>query len=118
MTKSLSPSVKVIVFFILVFINLILIALIRYLTFDSGANDNSRFGAYLLSFFIPLFLSRLTPDLSVKSRVLNFGLGLLIYSIGIILVHSFSTAIHSGILFSSIICLLTFAAEKKIKHSS
>lgn len=55
--------------------NLLLISIPAYLTMDIHANGNSRFGAVLLSFFIPAFLVLVTRHLSPIVRLVRFGTG-------------------------------------------
>lgn len=60
----------------LVLFNLLFMLTISFLVMDSKANLNSRFGAILLSFFIPMFIVFLTTKTSDIQRVLKYGLGL------------------------------------------
>ncbi|MFS4455647.1 helix-turn-helix domain-containing protein [Maribacter sp. 2304DJ31-5] len=68
----------------LIILNLILITIIGYLTVAAGTNFNSRFGAFLLSFFIPIFMVNRTPHMSGIERMLKFGTGFMTYLIMIL----------------------------------
>lgn len=63
----------------LIVLNIALMAIIGYLTLDSNANNNSRFGAYLLSFLIPFFIVVKTQELRAIERMLKFGMGFIVY---------------------------------------
>lgn len=62
----------------LILFNLLFMLTISFLVMDSKANLNSRFGAILLSFFIPMFIVFLTPKTRDIERVLKYGVGLVI----------------------------------------
>lgn len=92
------------VFYIL--LNLILMFMIGYLTLDSDANFNSRIGAFMLSFFVPIFIVFLTPLMSKKERILKFGLGYFSYIIMLLFIQGFKQGFEIGIrtvLFISLI---------------
>jgi len=67
--------------FFLVVLNIVLMMIIGYLTLDSEANINSRIGAYLLSFFIPVFIVLKTRNMNGLERMLKFGFGFIFYII-------------------------------------
>ncbi len=75
--------------FFLMILNLVLMGIYGYLTLDSNANLNSKFGALLLSFFIPVFIVWQTPKMSGLERMLKFGMGFLVYFGLIIILHGF-----------------------------
>lgn len=95
------------VFYIL--LNLILMFMIGYLTLDSDANFNSRIGAFMLSFFVPIFIVFLTPLMSKKERILKFGLGYFSYIIMLLFIQGFKQGfeigIRTGLFFSLIITI-------------
>ena len=76
-----------------------------YLTLDSDANMNSRFGALLLSFFIPLFIVQNTPKMSGVERMLKFGSGFILYILLILVKHGFPVGFITGLFVCLIICL-------------
>ncbi len=92
------------VFYIL--LNLILMFMIGYLTLDSEANFNSRIGAFLLSFFVPVFIVSLTPLMSKKERVLKFGLGYFSYIVMLLSIQGIRQGFQSGIRTGLFFCLL------------
>jgi transcriptional regulator with XRE-family HTH domain len=63
----------------LVIFNFALIGIFGYLTLDSNANLNSRFGGLLLSFLIPITIVFLTTKMSGIERLLKYGSGLILY---------------------------------------
>lgn len=80
---------KIVNWFFLIMVNLVLMALIGYLTLDSSANLNSKIGGLLISIFIPLFIVNFTPHLNGLQRMLKFGLGYITYFILVIVMHGF-----------------------------
>lgn len=102
--KSL-PKKILNVFFIII-LNLILISIIGFLTFDSNANINSVFGGFLVSFFLPFFLVYLSKDHGGIERVLKFGVGYIVYFVLVWVQHGFPTGFISG-LFPCILVSLT-----------
>lgn len=92
------------VFYIL--LNLILMFMIGYLTLDSEANFNSRIGAFLLSFFVPIFIVFLTPLMSKKERVLKFGIGYFSYIVMLLSIQGIRQGLQSGIRTGLFFCLL------------
>lgn len=84
--------------FFLIVINLVLMSCIGYLTIDSKANFNSRIGAFLLSFFIPVFIVYKTKEWVALERVLKFGTGFFVYGILILSIVGFVEAFTSGVL--------------------
>ncbi len=80
-TQVKNLGTKIINALFLVAFNLILMGIIGFLTLDSFANRNSRFGGYLLSIFLPLFIVMMTKNMSGKERMLKFGFGYIIYFI-------------------------------------
>ncbi|PHR95237.1 MAG: hypothetical protein COA80_11045 [Leeuwenhoekiella sp.] len=84
------------IFFLLV-LNLTLMAIIGYLTLDSNSTINSRFGAYLISVFIPYFLVTVSQNMSGMERMLKFGTGYLCYFVLISFTHGFPIGFTSGL---------------------
>ena len=68
------------VIFLIVF-NIVLMCIIGFMTLDSRANNNSRLGAFLLSFFIPIFLVFLSRKMNGLERMIKFGTGFIVYLI-------------------------------------
>tara|TARA_R100000789_G_C2947814_1_gene134086 strand:+ start:61 stop:669 length:609 start_codon:yes stop_codon:yes gene_type:complete len=102
-TKVNKISNRIINVFFLLVLNLVLMSIIGYLTLDSEANLNSRFGAFLLSFFVPIFIVFLTPQMNNQTRLLKFGSGFFLYMILVISKHGFPVGFVTGL----IPCLLT-----------
>lgn len=96
---------QIIKIFFLLILNLVLMSVIGYLTFDSEANLNSRFGAFLLSFFIPIFITFLTPQMNKLSRLLKFGSGFFIYIILVLSKHGFPIGFVTGLIPCLLIAL-------------
>lgn len=71
------------VYLILLF-NIALPVLIGYLTIDSFANIFTKIFAILSALTLPLLLLFTKPNLSVKKRLLKFGIGSFVYAILII----------------------------------
>lgn len=67
--------------FFLIILNLSLITVIGYLTFDSEANLNSRVGGILTSFFIPYLIVTKTRQMNGLERMLKFGAGFFFYAV-------------------------------------
>lgn len=100
-----SLSIAIINWIFLIALNLALMSIIGYLTLDSNANMNSRVGAVLLSFFIPIFIVMLTQKMSRIERILKFGLGFIAYIIIALIVVKFSETIVTGLIPSLFISL-------------
>ncbi|MBS3739398.1 MAG: helix-turn-helix domain-containing protein [Bacteroidetes bacterium] len=83
--------------FFLLALNLVLMGIIGFLTLDSNANLNTVFAGVLLSFFIPFFLTILTPKMSGLQRMLKFGFGYIIYFILTMILHGFPVGFSSGL---------------------
>ena len=91
----------------LIVLNFILIVIFGYLIIDSEASINSRFGAILLSFFVPVFIVFKSLRMNRTERMLKFGLGLCIYTIIISTKMSFPSLIMTGLLPVLIVVLGT-----------
>jgi hypothetical protein len=84
--------------FFLIVLNLALMTIVGYLTLDSEANFNSRVGAALLSFFIPIFIVSKTKNMSGLERMLKFGFGFIAYIIMSLIMVGFPHAFISWLL--------------------
>lgn len=91
-------------FFVFI-LNIVIVIIFGYLTIDSNASLNSKFGAILLSFFIPIFVVFQTLSTNKIERVIKFGFGLCIYTIVISTKISFPTLALTGLLPSLVIYL-------------
>lgn len=94
-------------------LNMVLMAIIGFLTLDSNANFNSIFGGFLLSFFIPFFIVVLTKRMFGMERMLKFGFGYIAYFILVMITQGFPTGFITG-LFPCLLISLTvlyFGAE-------
>lgn len=90
----------------LVALNFVLMGVVGYLTLDSAANINSRFGGFLLSFFLPFFIVMLTSKMDGLERMLKFGFGYIAYFILMMIMHDFFVGLQTG-LFPCILISLT-----------
>ena len=81
----------------LITLNLVLMSIIGYLTLDSEANMNSRFGALIVSFLLPFFIVFLTQKLRGLQRFLLFGFGFITYIAIAISAVGFPHAFLSGL---------------------
>jgi transcriptional regulator with XRE-family HTH domain len=89
----------------LIVLNFALMGFFGYLTLDSEANTNSRLGALLLSFFIPIFIVWKTNKMRGTERMLKFGTGLILYIIMVLVKVGFPTGFVSGLLVVLVIAL-------------
>ncbi len=87
-------------------LNLAIAAVFGFLTLDSAANWNSKFGAFLLSIFLGFFIAMNTPFINGIQRVFKFGLGSILYLIATFVMHGFVIGFTSGLF----ICLITILA--------
>lgn len=81
----------------LVALNMVLMGIIGFLTLDSNANINSRFGGYLISIFLPIFIVLLTKKMNGIERMLKFGFGYIIYFLLVLITHGFPTGFVTGL---------------------
>ncbi len=88
----------------LIALNLVLMGIIGFLTLDSEANINSRFGVFLISIFLPFFIVTLTRKMSGMERMLKFGFGYFAYFISAMFIigfpHGFVTGLFPCLLIS------------------
>jgi transcriptional regulator with XRE-family HTH domain len=90
----------------LLVLNLVLMGIIGYLTLDISANLNSKFGGFLLSFFLPFFIVMLTKKMNGMERMLKFGLGYISYFILVMIINGFPLGFGTG-LFPCLLISLT-----------
>ncbi|PXX23726.1 helix-turn-helix domain-containing protein [Arenibacter sp. ARW7G5Y1] len=97
--------------FFLLALNMVLMGMIGYLTLDSNANLNSRFGGLMLSIFLPYFIVTLTKKMNSKERMFKFGY--IIYFVFIIIKHGFPIGFGTGLFPCLLISLsvLYFGAD-------
>jgi len=81
----------------LLILNFALMGIFGYLTLDSEANLNSRFGGILLSFFLPFFIVWKTNKMSGIERMLKFGSGFILYIILVFVKNGFPTGFGTGL---------------------
>jgi len=110
--KSIGTTI-VNVFFLIV-LNLVLMSIIGYLTLDSEANFNSRIGASLLSFFIPIFIVYKTNNMSGLERMLKFGIGFIAYIILTLIMVGFPQGFLSWLLPCLVLALATLFYGKEV----
>jgi transcriptional regulator with XRE-family HTH domain len=90
----------------LILLNLLLMAIIGFLTLDSNANMNSRIGAFLLSLLIPFFIVLLTQKMNALERVFKFGTGFLVYIILVMIVQGYPDGFSLGLRTGLFLCLI------------
>jgi transcriptional regulator with XRE-family HTH domain len=112
-SKQKLPILIIRAFFLIVF-NIVLISIIGYLTLDSEANLNSRVGAFLLSFFIPIFIAFKTQKMSEIERLLKFGTGVITYMIISFIILRYQVAIMTGLIPCLIIAMGTLYFGKEL----
>lgn len=81
----------------LVALNMVLMGIIGFLTLDSNANINSRFGGYLISIFLPIFIVFLTKRMNGIERMLKFGFGYIAYFILVMITQGFPVGFLTGL---------------------
>ena len=95
--NSIGLGEKVVEGFFLLTLNVALMCILGFLTLDSNANLNSRFGAFLLSFFIPFFIVILTKRIKEMERMLKFGAGFIVYFVLVMIVLGFPVGFTTGL---------------------
>lgn len=99
----------------LIILNLILVAIIGFLTLDVNANVNSVFGGVLLSVFIPFFIVSFTKKMTGAERLLKFGFGYLSYFILVLVLHGFPVGFSTGLFPCLLISVLVlYFSDKKM----
>ena len=116
MEQAQKKSVAVIIVngFFLFVLNVVLMMIIGYLTLDSEANINSRIGAYLLSFFIPIFIVLKTKNMGGLERMLKFGFGFIFYIISALIMVRFPETLLTGLIPCLVIALATLYYGKEV----
>lgn len=104
--KPTKIGTKIINWFFLLTLNLVLMGIIGFLTLDSNANLNSRFGGYLVSIFLPVFIVFLTKNMNGMERMLKFGFGYIAYFILVMITQGFPVGFTTG-LFPCLLISLT-----------
>lgn len=84
-------------FFILI-LNILIMCIIGFLALDSQSNLNSKFGAFLLSFFIPFFITYKTQKMGGLPRMFKFGSGFIFYIIFSSIVLGIPKSLTTGLL--------------------
>jgi hypothetical protein len=103
----------------LVVLQVILMLITGFLTLDSEANINSRIGAFLLSFFIPFFISLKTQHMTAPERLFKFGTGYIFYIILALIMIPLSAALQTGLIPCLIISLaVLFYGKELIKATT
>jgi hypothetical protein len=102
----------------LVAFNIILMLITGFLTLDSEANLNSRVGAYLLSFLIPLVIALKTPMMTGTERLLKFGSGFIVYIILALIMIPLQGALFTGLIPCLVISLAVLFYGKEIIKSA
>ena len=98
----------------LVILNLALMGIFGYLTLDSEANLNSKFGGLLLSIFLPLVLVWKTQYMSGTERILKFGTGFIFYIVLVTINLGFPTGFKTGLFVCLAIALAIFYYGNKL----
>ena len=76
------------------------------MTIARTANWNSRLGALLLSFFIPIFIVLFTQKMDALERILKFGMGFLFYATLLFIIQGLQNGLHEGFNTSLFPCML------------
>jgi transcriptional regulator with XRE-family HTH domain len=90
----------------LVALNIVLMGIFGFLTLDNNSNINSRFGGYLISIFLPIFIVLITKRMSGMERMLKFGFGYIVYFILVLITQGFPVGFITG-LFPCLLLSLT-----------
>ena len=93
--------------FFLFILNIILMCIIGFLALDSESNLNSKIGAFLLSFYIPFFITYKTRKMSGISRMLKFGSGFIFYLIMSSIILGVPRSLFTGLLPCLLLSLAT-----------
>ena len=96
-SSNVGIGTKIVNGLFLLALNLVLMGIIGYLTLDSSANLNSKFGGLLLSFFLPFFIVTWTRKMNGMERMLKFGFGYISYFIAMMIMHSFQVGFGTGL---------------------
>lgn len=103
--------------FFLVSLNMILMGIIGFLTLDSNANVNSRFGGFLVSLFLPVFIVFFTKNMSGLERMLKFGFGYILYFILVMITQNFPVGFFTCLFPCLLISLsVLYFGDEFFKH--
>ena len=91
----------------LLVLNIILISIVGFLVVDSESNFNSKIGGFLLSFFVPAFITFKTQNLSGSVRVLKFGFGYFFYFFLSLISHGFPHSFVTGLVPCLVLAIAT-----------
>ena len=111
--RHISLGSKILKGLFLIALNLILMGIIGFLTLDSNANTNSRFGGFLISILLPAGIVLMTNKMNGTERVLKFGIGYFAYFISTMILTGFAIGFVSGLFPCLLISLfiLYFGAD-------
>ena len=107
LSKEKSNGTTIVNGIFLIILNLSLMFIIGYLTLDSEANFNSRIGALLLSFFLPMFIVFKTKNMGAIERMLKFGVGFIAYIILSLIMVGLPQSFVTGLIPCLVIGLAT-----------
>lgn len=94
----------------IILLNLLLMFIIGSMTLFSDATITSKFGGFLLSIFIPLYIVNLTRKMNPSERVLKYGFGFIAYILMLLTIQGFDKGFRAGIRSGLFICLITAIA--------
>lgn len=118
LTKSHTLASSLTQYFFLFILNVVIVSILGYLTLDSEANINSRTGAFLLSFFIPIFIVFYTNEMSGLERMLKFGIGMIGYLLAVTVIVGLPASFTTGLIPCLIIALgVLFYGRKLIEDT-
>ncbi len=89
----------------LIALNLILMSILGFMTLDSHANFNSRFGGFLLSILMPYFIVQQTKNMTGLERMMKFGFGMMAYLVSSSIIVGIPESFFTGLLPCLIIAL-------------
>ena len=112
--KIIGIGAKIVNGLFLVTLNLVLMGIVGFLTLDSNANMNSRFGGILISIFLPIFIVLLTKKMSGIERMLKFGLGYIAYFILVMITQGFPVGFISGLFPCLLLSLIVLYFGQKL----
>ncbi|KAF2329043.1 helix-turn-helix domain-containing protein [Flavobacterium daemonense] len=92
----------------LIILNFAITLSIVFLTAPLEATINSKFGAVLLSFFIPFSIFYYTQKMKATERIFKFGVGWVIYLVTILYAQGFRGACATGFTTWIFSCILIY----------
>ncbi len=90
-------AIKIVNGLFLIALNLILMGIIGFLTYDIQANINSLFGGVLVSIFLPFAIVVFTKKMGEIERMLKFGTGYLAYFLLVMVTNGFARGFITGL---------------------